>query len=743
MGIFKNRPLSLGCFVGVACLVASYFLGNIFSIISIILGAALLFAFILLATIRKSDRAGRWLTVLLPLCICLIACGISALFSFGKDKSILNEYSGTKSEQVLLIKEITFSKSYGSMSIAEVEGEDFDVLLVCSDNGIKTGDRVSAELMFQALSSSEIGYSESEYYLDKGIFLRAECETYEIISSDGLPVTRFFTNANSAFASIAENTLNHDTASLVSAMLLGNKGTLDADVRRDFSRLGISHILALSGIHIALISALFGAALSVTFLRKQIKYVLLMLLIVGFIALTGFSLSALRAGIMLIIFYTLDLFGRKSDGVTSLFLSVLLICIADPYAVFSTSLLLSFCAMLGCIASSYFTRGVKALYRIRPKFIRSTVYTLISSVGVTLFTLPIMSIKFGYVSLFAPIFNALLVPMLTLLLYLSPFVLILGNIPYVCYAVKYPAEFITKIVLTVTENVSRADFLTVSFTNAFQMLGVLVIFASIVLALARNKKKLRYSIVIMSVGVCVFALSSIATLIHREATVSISTYEYRSCDIVAVESNNEVMIFEISSPSVGTSSFSNAVAADLGYSDIDTYVLCDYGAHILNAFDSVSDRAVIRKLMLPEPKSEEEAEMYECIREIADSKGIKLSFISEKFDFGEVCVDFMGYELLPRSSKRCVAFSLSAKNSRFTYLGASSYECINYFPKSYAEASDIILFGSYGPSYYIDYSYGLTDADYFVFHGVSRDYCGFAVDENKIKESSYKFILTN
>ena len=101
----------------------------------------------------------------------------------------------------------------------------------------------------------------------------------------------------------------------------------------------------------------------------------------------------------------------------------------------------------------------------------------------------------------------------------------------------------------------------------------------------------------------------------------------------------------------------------------------------------------------------------------------------------------MEYQKLMRSTKRCVAFSVLAYGSRLTYLGASTYELSNDFVKNNVKASDVIIFGSYGPNYKFHYKYNLTSVDYLVFHDDSRDYLINKIDENKVVEPNKKFIF--
>lgn len=739
MRFFKLRPLALGCFLFLLSMYSAYFLGNIFSITLLALAVIALVSTLILYFKFHSERYANLLIYILPLSLCLIIAAISSLSSFSNQKRNIEKYVGTEQVAEIRIIDINYSQYYETSAIGVLNADKpIKVLFITSSEQIEIGDTVRASVTFRELSDSANGYNEKEYYIQRAIYLCAESDTHEIISSGSCRLRAMFKRINEYLCSLVEKSVNSDTSSLICAMLLGNRASLGDDVKRDFATLGITHILALSGIHISLIAGMFDAFLTAIRLKKGIRYALLTMLISLFVCITGFASSAMRAAIMLFVFYTLYYFGKRSDMATSLFVSVMLICAFLPYSIFSTSLILSFCAMLGCISSTHFTRKVRPLYRIRPKFLRKIVYTLITTVTVMVFTLPIIYIKFDSVSVFSPFFNIIFVPILSILLYLSPLLLMLGQIPYVCYVIKIPTELITHITLFLTRNIAKAKFLVVPFTNSAHTVAIAIVIVAIVTAMALPKKKVKYSLCILGAGVLLFTGASLFTVISRTAPVSINASTYRSADRIAIESQNELILIEASSPTASSAKASLEIATELGYTDVSAYILCDYGRDTLSAIELMSNSTYLKAVMLPPPKDDSEKLEYSLAQALLNEKGITLSEIPSEFELNGVSVCFMDFLSLPRSTKRCVAFTVTANNSRYTYLGASTYECIDYFPLDYLKASDAVVFGSYGPSYKIKYKYDLEGIDCLTFLGESAEYCDTAVDTSQIVLPSQK-----
>lgn len=748
MRIFKHRPLALGCFLFIACMYLGYFLGNVFDIVLTVLSALALVATTLVAIIkRKSDTVLKTVIKLLPTCVCLLICGICALTSFEADRKIAQKYENTDVVAEILVTDVRYSMPYETTVIGELEidGDKLKIPVTLPKNEIEIGDKIKASVSLYPFADGEkIGYSEKDFYAEKGMLLFGEAEEYELVSRNNFVLSAVFTKINNFLSSHLQKCVNNDTYTLLSAMLLGNKDALADNVRRDFSRLGISHILALSGIHISLLTSMAYGFLDLLRVRKSIKYTVLVAIIISFTAVTGFSQSAIRAGLMLIIFYILSFFGFRRDGVTSLFVAVFLICALDPYSIMSTSLILSFLAMLGCIASSYFSRRIKIFRKIKPRLLKNTVFSLISSITIMIFTMPIMIIKFDNVSVFAPFFNIIFVPLLTLLLYFGPFILLIGSVPYASYIFTLPAELITSLALKMSSKIATADFLTLSFTTPAHAIGICVAILAVILFFALDKRKIKYSALTLALGIVIMAGASTYTVISRNNTVSITAYDNRASDIVAVESGNDIMIIEVSAPSTTTMKMSSALASHLGYSDIDLYVMTDYSYRAGVAFDALTDETIVRRVMLPTPETEQEAEQCAIIEQIASKKGVLLEILPngcENIAFNDTFLDIMEYERVGISVKRCVSFSISTDNERFTYLGASSYECVSKFPEAYAKASDVLLFGSYGPPYHEKFKFDLENADYLVFHGKSAEFFDGEIPQEKLRPHMTKFVF--
>lgn len=193
---------------------------------------------------------------------------------------------------------------------------------------------------------------------------------------------------------------------LLSAVLLGRTETLPSSLRQIYSEAGLSHLLAVSGLHLSILLALFGLYLRQGWLPRKCRLLLEIGLAVSFAVMTGLSPSILRAAFMLVLHRLALLLGRDADALNSLGISVILILLFHPYEVFSISLQLSYLATMGICA---FSEPMAGAFGDRLREESPWLYTLFSMLCVTLsaqiLTAPLVCWQFGQLALLSPVSN--------------------------------------------------------------------------------------------------------------------------------------------------------------------------------------------------------------------------------------------------------------------------------------------------------------------------------------------------
>ena len=164
-------------------------------------------------------------------------------------------------------------------------------------------------------------------------------------------MTRVFNMRQSLQHKILNSSLSEPTQALVIAMLLGNDDFIEPLVRNDFSRAGVAHVLALSGLHVAVITLIIWFLLfPLDYLRgKKLRLVLTLVILVGYDLLTGMSPSVIRATVMIAFVFMSMIFYRKSTPLNAVATAALAILVFSPSALYSVGFQLSFITVVALI----------------------------------------------------------------------------------------------------------------------------------------------------------------------------------------------------------------------------------------------------------------------------------------------------------------------------------------------------------------------------------------------------------
>lgn len=175
--------------------------------------------------------------------------------------------------------------------------------------------------------------------------------------------------------------------SVSSAMMLGDKGELDSKVKEDFSRSGIIHILCVSGLHFSVMLGGLSIVLRHIIKNKKALNVILIVCAVIYLAVCGFTRSALRAAIMSFISAIGISQGKRRYCTHTLLLTVCIICIADPGAVFDGGFRMSCICCVGILCSALVSESIARRFSERP-FICVLLSSFTVSLSATSFLMP-------------------------------------------------------------------------------------------------------------------------------------------------------------------------------------------------------------------------------------------------------------------------------------------------------------------------------------------------------------------
>jgi len=205
--------------------------------------------------------------------------------------------------------------------------------------------------------------------------------------------------------------------SIAEALLIGYREDLDRDLVAAYSNTGVVHIIAISGLHIAMIYALILFLFKPLQRIRGIKYVqpiVILWVIWVFTLLAGAVPSILRSAVMFSFIVLGENFGRRINIYNNLAASAFTILILNPYSLWDVGFQLSYAAVLGIVVFSKYIFNWVGLQNKLLKYLWQLNAVTISA---QIFTLPIILYSFHQFPLFFLFSNMLVVPLSGLILY--------------------------------------------------------------------------------------------------------------------------------------------------------------------------------------------------------------------------------------------------------------------------------------------------------------------------------------
>ncbi|QQR79921.1 MAG: ComEC/Rec2 family competence protein [Deltaproteobacteria bacterium] len=292
------------------------------------------------------------------------------------------------------------------------------------------------------------------------------------------------------------------SAIFIQALTLGDRSGFQKEDWDLFQKTGTTHLIAVSGLHLTLIGGIFYF-LILFFLKRSEAFMLLhstkawamilsLLPMAVFVLVTGSSVSAWRAWMMLAVLATSLLLSRDRDHWSTLAFAFLILTILNPASLFSISFQLSFLAIVGLIVSEKFIEG-KSFWK----------KTIIASVSIFLTTAACVILHFNKISLSGIVHNLWAIPYTNALLLLSFILISLESfsLPYLTLGWKLLdilSQWFLKILKVVSAFSLQFSFYPDSFESVLLMVVTILIFVWIVLPLNRRQVVIGFSLVILS-----------------------------------------------------------------------------------------------------------------------------------------------------------------------------------------------------------------------------------------------------
>ena len=209
--------------------------------------------------------------------------------------------------------------------------------------------------------------------------------------------------------------LSEQSSSIINALLLGEKSSLDSQTKSLFINNGLAHLLAISGMHVGIIMLILQFLLQ---WLKNIK-VRMILVLVGiwlYIILTGLQIPAARAGFMLSVYTFGIILQRNSKALNSIFFSALILICLNPNLLFQVSFQLSFTAMVSIFV---FHHRIFQLLSFKTKIFQQLWQLTALNISVQILVLPLCIFYFEQIPIYSILNSLIAFPFIVVVMWLA------------------------------------------------------------------------------------------------------------------------------------------------------------------------------------------------------------------------------------------------------------------------------------------------------------------------------------
>ena len=444
-------------------------------------------------------------------------------------------YSHTVEKGTEIVKgtvlDISFNSSGGetvilnNLSFCYKEGEkDIDgraVIYTAEDTFVKRNDIIAVEcdIVPAATVKSISGFDEGEYMLANRLVLSANAKNIFMLGHKKDGPRQMLLNFRDSLGTVADNIYPRYESGIVKAIVMGDTADLPKKARELYTSAGAAHILAVSGLHTAVISIMIMRLLKALRIGIRKASIAAILLLFVYAVFAGARPSVVRSVIMVNTVLAGRLLYRKSDALNSLGASGLCILMANPYSLFNTGFQLSFISVAAVLLfyESWENSGEGLLARVKE--------LALLSASVTVFTFPVLALRFYKVQIYGFITNILIVPFLGILTGMGILSIGLGMVNIgmgrFCGGIVYCLLNYFDIVCGF---VSRLPFSNI-ITGRLPLLFVLAFYGMLFSAVKIKTVNRRRALTAVLTALCVISVLS-NRLVFKYSTVSFMPKEY-------------------------------------------------------------------------------------------------------------------------------------------------------------------------------------------------------------------------
>lgn len=437
--------------------------------------------YILIIKYQKTKKLFRREAIILM----IIVVTIGYLNIKNKENNFNNKYKDTNKIEAIVkvksnIKESEYSKSFTGKVLKSYSRENITntKLNIKFNNNIQLnkGDivKVIGEYEDTNYYKNEGNFNYRNYLKKDNIYGNLKVSKIEIVKKNN----NIINNLNIQIKEKIKNNYSNQTANFIETIILGDKTNLSDIVKEEFSNSGLSHLLAISGMHIAIIILISNAILDHIIKNYKIKNILLLIIIIIYATIINLSSSSARAIIMAILHIISKLIYKKDNFLVNISLASLILLIINPYNLIDSGFQLSFIASLGIVI---ILPKIEKL-ELKNKILKYIYVSLLVSISANILILPIIINTFKKISLSMFLIQIIITPILYIIEILGLATIVIPS------QLVFVIKPILEISVSIFNYISQINFFTI-YTKVPNPIITTIYYLSALVYIIKPKRK--------------------------------------------------------------------------------------------------------------------------------------------------------------------------------------------------------------------------------------------------------------
>lgn len=396
--------------------------------------------------------------------------------------------SNTDSGIVLVEQMMSSNEYYNSYRVQLISQDNQKLLLKTKSSTTKKfipGAQLSFKGTVKALHypTHPGGFDYSDYLHKQGIYFELVNPTIITQSSQNTLFRTAYMLQQKLVDKLEHNFKAAREQTTAAALLIGYRDSGFKKLQEQYSDVGISHLLAISGLHTAVVFSLWYLLLwPLGFLPKGklLRWIVAIVLLWGFALVSGWSHSVIRACLLLSFYGLFKLLNRTNNSFHFLFLALLTNLLINPFSLFQVGFQMSYLAV-------FFILWLYPLMRVKlchsHQFIDKICQLVCLSLSAQIGVLPLILYYFGSFPIHFLLANTIVVPLMGVLIYLGMSSLFIVELAPIVERIFY---YINEFILLISSD-QMTVHLSIDWTELLLLYGI-----SICLVLGVNFKHFRF-----------------------------------------------------------------------------------------------------------------------------------------------------------------------------------------------------------------------------------------------------------